>query len=226
MPGTPLSLHEREEIAAALIENGSRCWAEIARRFGRHLTTAMREVEASGGRGDYRPAVADRGVERCPSRLEHPPQPRTRAARPPTCGYTALRHCVRRDPNGGQKVPTWAEISGSTGVVAEIRERSGRVWIHAETPYEAGLQLREALATPSVLLSAPPGHDRPVSDELAKLAALHRSRALSGPEWDKRRRTSLEYRPTDVSGPSTLSPSFINFTNQALSQTTNTRGRN
>lgn len=48
MPGTVMSLPEREEIAVALIEDASRAWAEIARRVGRHLTTVMCEGKASG----------------------------------------------------------------------------------------------------------------------------------------------------------------------------------
>ena len=60
MPGTPLSLPEREEIAVALIEDRSTSWAEIARRVRRHPTTIMREVEANGGRDRYRPAIAER----------------------------------------------------------------------------------------------------------------------------------------------------------------------
>ena len=75
MPGTPLSLPEREEIAVSLIEDRSTSWAEIARRVRRHPTTIMREVEANGGRDRYRPAIAERraGTQRCrtrPRRLE------------------------------------------------------------------------------------------------------------------------------------------------------------
>ena len=67
MPGTPLSLPEREEIAVALIEDRTTPWAVIARRIGRHPTTVMREVAANGGRGHYRPALAERraGKQRC-----------------------------------------------------------------------------------------------------------------------------------------------------------------
>jgi IS30 family transposase len=77
MPGKPLSLPEREEIAVALIENRSTPWAEIARRLRRHPTTIMREVTANGGRAGYRPAIAERraDTERCrarPRRLETP----------------------------------------------------------------------------------------------------------------------------------------------------------
>jgi IS30 family transposase len=50
MPGAPLSLPEREEIAVALIEDRSTSWAEIGRRTRRHPTTIMREVSANGGR--------------------------------------------------------------------------------------------------------------------------------------------------------------------------------
>jgi IS30 family transposase len=58
MPGTPLSLPEREEISVALIEDQTVSWAGIARRLGRHPTTVAREVAANGGRSGYRPASA------------------------------------------------------------------------------------------------------------------------------------------------------------------------
>lgn len=58
MPGLPLSLFEREEISVALIESPLVAWAVIGRGVGRHPTTVAREVEAGGGRGGYRPAVA------------------------------------------------------------------------------------------------------------------------------------------------------------------------
>lgn len=71
MPGTPLSLPEREEIAVALIEDRTTPWALIARRIGRHPTTVMREVTANGDRGHYRPALAERRAakERCRPRM-------------------------------------------------------------------------------------------------------------------------------------------------------------
>ena len=64
MPGVPLALHEREEIARALIEDPAASWAEMARLVGRHRTTIAREVTAGGGRGRYRPAMAQRRAER------------------------------------------------------------------------------------------------------------------------------------------------------------------
>jgi hypothetical protein len=63
MPGSPLSLPEREEIAIALIEDPTTPWARIGRRVGRHPTTIAREVAANGGRSRYRPSLADRRVE-------------------------------------------------------------------------------------------------------------------------------------------------------------------
>jgi hypothetical protein len=41
MPGTALSLLEREEIALARTEDSSTSWTEIARRTRRHPTTIM-----------------------------------------------------------------------------------------------------------------------------------------------------------------------------------------
>jgi transposase, IS30 family len=64
MPGAPLSLSDREEISVALIQDPRVSWAEIGRRISRHPTTVMREVEAHGGRGKYRPATADRRAEK------------------------------------------------------------------------------------------------------------------------------------------------------------------
>ena len=59
MAHSPLTLHEREEISAALILNPEESWALIGRRLGRHPTTIWREVEANGSRSRYRPASAD-----------------------------------------------------------------------------------------------------------------------------------------------------------------------
>lgn len=60
MPGAPLSLPEREEIAVALIEDREASWASIARRIDRHPTTIAREVKNHGGRAKYRPVTAER----------------------------------------------------------------------------------------------------------------------------------------------------------------------
>ena len=73
MPGAPLSLPERDEIARALIENPTVPWAAISHMVGRHPTTIAREVDGHGGRVDYRPATAQRAAERARSRT----RPRT-----------------------------------------------------------------------------------------------------------------------------------------------------
>ncbi len=65
MPGAPLSLHEREEISLALIEDRAMPWAELGRRVGRHPTTILREVTANGGRALW--------VPRTPSAQLRPP---------------------------------------------------------------------------------------------------------------------------------------------------------
>jgi len=64
MPGEPLTLLEREEIAFALFEDREASWAEIGRRVCRHPTTVAREVTGRGGRSGYRPAVAQHAAVR------------------------------------------------------------------------------------------------------------------------------------------------------------------
>ena len=64
MPGAPLSLPEREEIAVALTEDPGVSWASIGRRIGRAPTTIAREVNRHGGRVRYRPATAERTAQR------------------------------------------------------------------------------------------------------------------------------------------------------------------
>lgn len=62
----------RRADPVAPIEDRSVPWVVIARRIGRHPPTVMREVTTNGGRGRYRPAVAERRAdrERCrPRRL-------------------------------------------------------------------------------------------------------------------------------------------------------------
>ena len=68
MPGAPLSLPERDEIAVALIENPDVAWAVIGRNLDRHPTTIAREVQGHGGRHRYRPATAQRAAARARSR--------------------------------------------------------------------------------------------------------------------------------------------------------------
>jgi len=83
MPGSPLSSRDRDEISVALIECRDMSWAEIGRRIDRHPTTVMREVDANGGRGTYRPSAAQRRAGRCRRRsrvrlLAEPGELRTR----------------------------------------------------------------------------------------------------------------------------------------------------
>lgn len=65
MPGTPLSSRERDEIYAALTNDGEVSWAALSRRLGRHPTTIMGEVGANASRDGYRPAAADRRAGHC-----------------------------------------------------------------------------------------------------------------------------------------------------------------
>jgi len=85
MPGTPLSSRERDEIHDALTEERDIAWAVIGRRVDRHATTIMREVEANGGRSNYRPAAAGRRAATCARR------PRTRALAEPSELRTRIR---------------------------------------------------------------------------------------------------------------------------------------
>lgn len=84
-------------------------------------------------------------------------------------------------------------------VVAKIIEGSGRVWIHAETPFRAGLQLQEALGRP-VLSSTSAGgtahQAEGLAEELKGLAALYQSGALTGSEWE-RAKAALVGKPVD-----------------------------
>lgn len=109
MPGAPLSLPEREEISVALIEDPEASWAAIARRIGRHPSTVAREVARHGGRGKYRPAVADRVAARCRQR------PRERLAGVPVELRERLADELRQ---GRSPEAIWADLRAEgTGVV-------------------------------------------------------------------------------------------------------------
>ena len=84
-----------------MIENRWVSWAEIARRIGRHPTTISREVEANGGRGKFRPALAqDRAIK-----SRHRP----RHARLELLGE--LRDRVTRELKQGRSpVAIWADL--------------------------------------------------------------------------------------------------------------------
>lgn len=64
MPGAPLSLPEREEIALALIEDPLMPWAQLGRRVARHATTMAREVIDHGGRSRYCATTAQAAAQR------------------------------------------------------------------------------------------------------------------------------------------------------------------
>jgi IS30 family transposase len=62
MPGVPLSLEEREDIALGIASG--RSLTGIARGVGRPVSTVAREVARSGGPGRYRAVVAARATRR------------------------------------------------------------------------------------------------------------------------------------------------------------------
>ena len=53
MPGSPLTVHEREQIFVCLTQDRTTSWVAIARLTGRHETTIAREVTIHGGRNHY-----------------------------------------------------------------------------------------------------------------------------------------------------------------------------
>lgn len=107
MPGEPLSLPERDEIAVALIEDPAVPWAEIGRRVGRHATTIAREVTGHGGRCCYRPAVAQRDAVAA--------RTRPRAARLRLPG--PLRERVTAELKRGRSpVAIWADLAAEDAV--------------------------------------------------------------------------------------------------------------
>ena len=105
MPGAPLLLSEREEVAVALIEDRECSWAEIARRIGRHPTTIARDVAAGGGRDVYRPVVAQRRAERARCR------PRLRRLEMPG----GLRERVTNELRAGRSPEAiWADLDAES----------------------------------------------------------------------------------------------------------------
>jgi len=107
MPGAPLSLLERDEIAVALIENPWVAWAVIARRIGRHRTTIAREVQGHGGRSGYWPATAQRAAEQA----KHRPRERRLQAPGP------LRTRVTAElASGRSPVAIWADLVAEQAV--------------------------------------------------------------------------------------------------------------
>lgn len=113
MPGSPLSLPEREEIFLALTEDREASWASIARRVDRHPTTIAREVESHGGRAGYRPATAERAAERCRQR------PRCRLAAVPK----ELRDRLARELRQGRSPEAiWADLRAEAAPVVPCVE--------------------------------------------------------------------------------------------------------
>lgn len=72
MPGSPLSLEERELISVALIEDRDIARAAICRQPGlerRHPTTIALEVMGNDGRRGHRPAIAQATADASLKRL-------------------------------------------------------------------------------------------------------------------------------------------------------------
>src|SRR5487761_1963599 len=152
MPGAPLSLPEREEIALALIEDPMVAWAVIGRRAGRHPTTIAREVTGHGGRSGYRPAVAERSAQRA---LRRP-----RARRLAASG--ALRVRVTGELRLGRSpVAIWADLVAEgaervcvetiyAAVYAGTLEVKAAACLRMRRPRRRGRQARHASKRPAV----------------------------------------------------------------------------
>ena len=140
-----LSSRERDEIYAALTNDGEVSWAALSRRLGRHPTTIMREVGANGSRDGYRPAAADRRAGHC--------RRRTRESGLATPG--ALRERIRAELQLGRSPVAIVLDLDADGVV-------GRPC--AETIYTAvyngtlGVKARECLR-----MRRPPGGLAPLA---------------------------------------------------------------
>jgi len=153
MPGAPLSLPEREEIGRALIEDRGVYWAVIARRIGRHPSTVSREVNANGGRRNYRPALAERRSERC---LRRPKTPLLAAAGP-------MRDRVTAELRAGRSPEAiWADLAAEdaagrvcvetiySSLYAGVLDVSARECLRMRRPRRRARQARHANQRPAL----------------------------------------------------------------------------
>jgi IS30 family transposase len=153
MPGSPLSRPERNEISVALIEDRAVSGAAIARRVDRHPTTVSREVEANGGRGRYRPALAERRSQRCLGR------PKTAVLAQPG----ELRDRVTAELTVGRSPEAiWADLVAEditarvcietiyTSVYAGVADVSAREWLRMRRPRRRCRQARHANTRPAL----------------------------------------------------------------------------
>lgn len=168
MPGAPLSLPEREEIAVALIEDRMIPWSVIARGVGRHPVTIAREVTANGGRHQYRPAMAARRAEQALRR----PRPCRLAQPGPLRDRVSAELAVGRSP-----VAIWADL------VAEDSER-----VCVETIYSAVYASVLTVKATECLRSRRPDVDpaRPVTPTGARPCPTSPSaqpRSMTEPSW-------------------------------------------
>lgn len=153
MPGAPLSLPERDEIAVALIENPDVAWSVIARRTGRHRTTIAREVEGHGGRRRYRPATAQRRAEQARSR----PRQRILQAPGPLRDRVTVELGLGRSPVAihadlvAEEAPEIVCVETIyASLYAGVLDVSARESLRMRRPRRRGRQARHANARPAL----------------------------------------------------------------------------
>lgn len=163
MPGAPLSLPEREEIALALTEDPTVAWARrsSAGSIGTP-TTIAREVTGHGGRSRYRPATAQRAVTKALRRprcrvLEAPGPLRDRVTAELRLGRSPAAIWADLAAEGAETVPCVETIYAA--VYAGVLEVKASECLRMRRPRRRGRQARHPNARPALPnIGARPDH--------------------------------------------------------------------
>jgi IS30 family transposase len=162
MPGAPLSLPEREEIALALTEDPAMAWAVIGRRVSRHPTTISREVTGHGGRARYRPVTAQRAGERSRCRprcrvLEAPGPLRDRVTAELRLGRSPVAIWADLVAEEAETVPCVETIYAA--IYAGVLDVTATECLRMRRPRRRGRQARHANVRPALPnIAARPAH--------------------------------------------------------------------